>query len=417
MDKKKVKGSGYAQGEHGAGRILRRGKTWWIQYYANGRRFRESSKSRKKAVAKDLLRRRLVAAADGTLPIPVRRQITYQQMRERLITDRTKKQVGGKPEDGLKPLDGAFLGLRASAITADAINDFIVAQQRAGKANDTVNGYLRALRRMFKLSADEVKNPPNVNALMLKASKARQGFIERDQYLRLLAMLPEYVRPIYTFGYFTGMRLGELKNLTWSRVDHQTETIRLESEDTKNAEPRAIPYGKVPELAQVMAELWKTTKCASGLVFTRKGVAPLGSFRKAWIRACIKASITTKSGVSRMLWECPTCHDRREVEKQPWPPELPKDEAPRCAKCEKSFRWTYCGLIFHDLRRAGVRNLVRAGVPQSVAMRISGHKTTAVFQRYNITDEKDIAEAMERVAEFHVVEAKRTEASPNVRPN
>ncbi|HXU20059.1 MAG TPA: site-specific integrase, partial [Verrucomicrobiae bacterium] len=224
-------------------------------------------------------------------------------------------------------------------------------------------------------------------------------------------------RPIYTFGYFTGMRLGELKNLTWSRVDHQTETIRLESEDTKNAEPRAIPYGKVPELAQVMAELWKTTKCASGLVFTRKGVAPLGSFRKAWIRACIKASITTKSGVSRMLWECPTCHDRREVEKQPWPPELPKDEAPRCAKCEKSFRWTYCGLIFHDLRRAGVRNLVRAGVPQSVAMRISGHKTTAVFQRYNITDEKDIAEAMERVAEFHVVEAKRTEASPNVRPN
>jgi integrase len=400
MDEKKVKGTGYAQGEHGKGRIFRRGKTWWVQYYVNGQQVRESSKSRKKSVAEKLLMRRLVAIEDGTATVP-HRQITYEEMRQRLVTDRTKKQNAGKPEDGLKPLDAAFGGLKASVITRDAIDEFALAQRGLGKANDTINGYLRALRRMFRLSAADVKNPPDVNASMLKASKARQGFIDREQYLRLLAMLPDYVRPIYTFGYFTGMRLGELKNLTWARVDRQGETIRLESEDTKNAEPRAIPYGKVPELKQLMDELWKSTTDASGLVFTRKKGKRLGSFRKAWIRACIKASIATKSGVSRMLWECPTCHDQTEVEKQPWPPELPKAEPPRCAKCDRVLRWTYCGLIFHDLRRAGVRNLVRAGVPQSVAMRISGHKTTAVFQRYNITDEKDIANAMERVAQFH----------------
>ncbi len=120
----------------------------------------------------------------------------------------------------------------------------------------------------------------------------------------------------------------------------------------RRAEARVIP-GKDGEPDRV-----------AELVFHRDG-KPVGDFRKAWAAACIEA------GLYRVVGTNPDGTEQRKPTR-----------------------------LFHDLRRSGVRNMVRAGVRERVAMDVSGHRTRSIFDRYNITSEDDLRDAMKRTTEY-----------------
>jgi integrase len=108
-------------------------------------------------------------------------------------------------------------------------------------------------------------------------------------------------------------------------------------------------------LPDVLIKMLKTVDVKEGQVFDATNL------RKAWAKACVAAGLGSLEPI------------------------------------DKSGNQRYNGLIIHDLRRSAVRNMMKAGVQQAVAMRVSGHTTNHIFQRYNIIAEDPLHEAMERV--------------------
>jgi integrase len=351
------------------GALVEKSPMWWIQYYSHGRQVRESCGSENLAVAERLLRKRLGESAAGVLEPPNAERLKYNELRDALLANyeakgrkwlRTGKD-GKRYISHLTSLNNLFEGYRVKAITPDRIRDFVHGQRAKGLSNASVNRSLALLRRMFSLAIREKKlrvdDAPYFE--MLKESKPRQGFLEYNDFLKLRAELPDAIRPVATMGFYTGMRVSEILSLRWTDVSLSDAQAFLG--ETKNGESRVIPLSH--ELLEVLkAERQKNP--GADFVFTRDG-KQIRDFRQVWRNACVKA------GLGRFV-------EAVDSEAEP----------------------TYEGLIFHDLRRSGVRNLDRAGVSRTVAMAISGHKTESVYRRYNIVSQRDLQIATAKLESY-----------------
>jgi integrase len=358
-----------------AGQIIPRGKNTWIvrvylgedpqtkkRIYQN-RTIRGNKKAAEAALAAMLLER------GGGPTLDTARKIKISELLADLVAD---YQINGKRVDWCKlvvekHLDPFFGHVTAAKLTTEIARNYIALRQTKGIANGTINRELSLLRRAFNLA--RLSTPPRVVAVpyipMLEERNVRKGFFEDEQYRALFAELPDYLQPLLAFAYFTGCRRGEILAMQWSQVDLDRGVVRLEAGTTKNDEARILPL--VPEIQDILAarkKLRDTRYPQCSWVFFHEGER-IRSFKTAWSGACTRAGLVNEAG---------------EPEK-----------------------------LFHDLRRTGVRNLVRAGVPETVAMRISGHKTRSVFDRYNITSEADLKDAAEKLAKH--LAAKRAKPS------
>ena len=292
------------------GSIYKRGQVYWIQYYRNGKPYRETTKSQKEADAKRLLKKREGEISDGKLPGIYFDRIRFDELAEGLIRD--YRLNGRKSIDRVKQaivhLKETLQDERVTDITTPQIEKYVEKRLDEGAANATINRELSALRRMLNIGAKQT--PPKVNRVpyipLLKENNIKKGFFEHAEFLALRDELPDYLKGFVTFAYKTGWRLSEVTELTWNKVDLKQNIVRLEPGETKNDGGRTVYLDD--ELQDVFRQQWELRKMNKVLI---PFVFPNGdnkdkikSFRKTWNNACRKTGLgygykTTKKYVEK----------------------------------------------------------------------------------------------------------------------
>jgi integrase len=318
---------------------------------------RESAKSDDEATARALLEKRLRAVENHregvkTFEGPSSARLTVSDLLGSLKADWESRELKGRATttSHLNRIREAFGTRKAMTITTEQLRRYVQAEKADGTAPATINRRLEVLGRAFRLAVEERQLGFAPKIPYLAENNARQGFFEKDEFDRVLPFLPAPIDSMARFGFLTGWRRGELLGLRWEWVDRPRREVRIP--DSKNGEPRSLPLDD--ELWEILEGLWAARRyetplgtALSAFVFHRNG-KPVNrhTFADQWRAACVKAKVP--------------------------------------------------GKLFHDLRRTAARNLVRGGVPETVAMKITGHKTRSMFDRYDICDDRDKLEALRK---------------------
>lgn len=340
---------------------LRTSTVWWIEFPHGGKPQRESSKSRKKADAEKLLKRRLGESGIGSLLPSNVASTTFEDLKNLITSDYEKNEraSAGQLKIVLARLSESFAGMKASDITSARISAHQVHQKREGYSNGTINRDMSALKRMFRLAKRDgaVQNVPHID--MLDEKNVRKGFFEPSELDKLLKPMPKSLKPVFRVAYITGWRTkSELLTRQWKHVDFVNRRLRIEPGEDKNGSGRDFPF--TSELETILKSQKKEAErigkagdeTVDSVFFWPNG-SPIKSYREGWKTA------VEESGVER---------------------------------------------IPHDFRRTAVRNLEIAGVPRSAAMAMVGHKTQSIYSRYAIVDNSMLTDAARKLDVLHTAQ-------------
>ena len=341
----------------GQGRVYRprvRGReiaTWWLDYSIGGKRHREPANTKVRSDALEVLRQRIGDRKSGKV-IGRPDRVTLADLRGGLERHYQREDNRSllRAQQAFNHLEHFFgVKTRAMGITKGAVAEYFERRVAEGAARGTACYEVRILGAAFGVAVEEELLAVRPVFRLPSLRNARIGFFEEGDFGALLVELPSHLRAVVCFLRMTGWRKSEVLGLTWDQVEWEGGTIRLHSTQTKGGDARIFPFSRSPELKHLLEERWADK---DGLfVFHRRG-SRIKTFRRAWTRACRKAGLE--------------------------------------------------GRLVHDLRRSAARDFRRRGVSEGEIMKLCGWKTRAMFDRYNIIDEADLAEAV----------AKRFEGQP-----
>lgn len=340
--------------------------TYRIKYYINGKAQVESTGLTNEAEAKRLLKEREGRVATGQPVLPRMDKIRYEEARADLVafyeTYGTRDVSEAKAR--LAHLDPYFAGRKLVTIGPADATSYAAARQHEEAANGTINRELATLSKLLHLAYKNGKLLRLPVIEKLREADPRAGFVTREEFDAVSRNLPLELQTAALVAFTLGWRKREVLDLEPRQLDLSTGTLRLDPGMTKNREGRVA---------------YLTSELRDALVAQIERVRELG-------RACEPPRV--------IRWLFPHL-DGQHAGKRIVDPRKVWSNA-----CRRAGR---PGLLLHDLRRSAVRNMEQDGVPRSVATKISGHKTEAVYRRYAIVSDADLASAARKMAARNTV--------------
>jgi len=329
-----------------SGSLYQRGPIWQLQYFVEGRRFRESAKTASKDEAAKLLKKRIGEAREAKPAKPT----TVAALGE-LYLEAQKARWKPKTYDWattiwtqhIKP---AFGPRNPAEIMPGELDVWVSKLKDEGLSEPYINRNLVIFRAILRygLKNKSLRELPEFPEHFDEKSYVRQGYLTHWDFITFCQFIPdeeEWLEALVTMAFVFGFRRGELVYMRVGQIDFVRNRISLPAGSTKNKMPRVTvfnPKGQVGKLLRAMAK----GKQPEQYLFSRdRGSTPVRDFRVSFDRAASAAKISTGSGPNGKLF-------------------------------------------FHDLRRSAVTHMADAGLSESQSMSISGHLSLDVHRRYKI---------------------------------
>jgi integrase len=280
---KACKGCGFLLAKHS-------GRVWWIDYRVDGKRERERIGPNKAAAEQRYREVKSLIAEGRYIKKSLEARTTFKALAQWYLNLPEVKAKRSYKRDKellakLLPHQGDFLLKDIAPAMVEEYKQKRLADP-SGRTPDkltapaTVNREVTLLKTVFNKAIRNEKAERNPAQLvrLLKENNERNRLLSPDEYIRLLAASSEQIKPIIKVAFYTGMRQGEILNLTWGQVDIKKGFITLRPEDTKTNEGRLIP------LALELVEMFKAMPrgLPSVRVFQYKGKAFGSTFQKAF---------------------------------------------------------------------------------------------------------------------------------------